>query len=242
MSKPAISYGYWESAWDGFDEFVMAQVQGECAKTICEVGGGANPTLSLEFVERQGVEYVIMDLSETELAKAPAGYVKVCRDIQKEDPHTDGCYDLVFSKMLAEHVQRGEDFHRNVLRLLREGGLAVHFFPTLYAPPFVLNALLPDRLAEWLLHLVQSGREASGNRARFPAYYSWCRGPTRHQIDRFHRLGYTVERYYGYFGHGNYYKKVQVVERLHNRFARWVVAHPVPQLTSFAGVVLRKAS
>src|ERR1700721_1406514 len=53
-------------------------------------------------------------------------------------------YDLVFSKMLCEHLPDARTFHANCLRLLRPGARAVHFFPTLYTLPFVANRLIPE--------------------------------------------------------------------------------------------------
>lgn len=240
MKAPVVSYASSEVAWAEFDQLVIELIRDEGARVTCEVGGGANPTLPMAFVERSKLEYVLIDVSEVELAKAPAGYTKVRRDIQEPDPMAEGRYDLVFSKMLAEHVRDGEMFHRNVLQLLRPGGVAIHFFPTLYAPPFVVNRLLPEGLGERVLHLVQSGRERSGRRGKFPAFYSWCRGPTAAQISRLEGLGYEVVRYTGFFGHSGYYKKSPLLERLHLGLASWLVEHPLPYLTSFAWVVLRK--
>ena len=46
--------------------------------------------------------------------------------------------------MLAEHVPDGYRFHSNLFELLKPGGVAFHFMPTLYSPPFVINRLLPE--------------------------------------------------------------------------------------------------
>ncbi len=235
-----VAYADSEKAWRHYDEFLRDLIESRGYRTICEVGGGANPTFSEEFVSERGLDYVIMDVSQEELDKAPSVYRKVCADIVGSVVDGEGRFDLVFSKMLAEHVQSGERFHRNVARLLRPGGIAVHFFPTLFAPPFVLNTLLPERLAESILHMIQAGRERSGKRAKFPAYYSWCRGPRREQIARLERLGYKVEKYIGFFGHAGYYRKLPLIERAHVLLAKWLVRHPIPAITSFAWVVLRK--
>jgi SAM-dependent methyltransferase len=241
MTMANVAYDSSSVAWGKYDSFIKDLIEREGVAVACEVGGGANPTLPLEYIEQTGIEYVIMDVSQRELDKAPARYTKILRDIQHPVSGGYGGFDLVFSRMLAEHVRDGEAFHRNVYALLRPGGLAVHFFPTLFAPPFVLNRLLPEHLGERVLHLVQSGRERSGKQGKFPAFYSWCRGPTRFQITRLQALGYDVVSYIGFFGHAGYYKKVPAIERLHLAFSDWLVSHPIPQLTSFSWVVLRKA-
>jgi len=209
-------------------------------KRIIEIGGGANPTLSPEFVASCGIEYTLLDISQAELDKAPASYMKVCADICVDDVLPKGRYDFAFSRMLAEHVPNGEKFHRNIHSILHDGGYAFHFFPTLFAPPFVVNALLPEAAAEKLLHLVQPGRERSGNLSKFPARYSWCRGPLRSWISRFEELGYEVDEYLGFYGHGAYYQKIVFLKNVHVWLSAVLSRHPIPALTSFAQVVLIK--
>ncbi len=46
-------------------------------RKICELGGGSVPCLPLALVEKEGIEYTILDISAEELAKAPAGYRKI---------------------------------------------------------------------------------------------------------------------------------------------------------------------
>lgn len=235
-----ISYACSEQAWENVTSHVENLILANGAKRILEVGGGANPSFSLEFVKKHGLEYSILDISATELAKAPDGYLKVEADITDYGLTLPTEYDLIFSRMLAEHVRDGKCFHQNVYRLLAKGGTAFHFFPTLYAPPFVVNRLLPETLAEKILHLLQPGREQDGKHAKFPAYYSWCRGPLAKQIKRFESLGFTVTEYIGYFGHAAYYAKIPLYYAFHQRLSAWLVRHPIPHLTSFAYVTLQK--
>lgn len=237
-----IDYGLTDDAWAGFAERVRQLIAAHGCRTVCEIGGGANPTLPLSFVQQHGLDYVIIDISAVELAKAPAGYRTRVQDVTQPLTGEEGTYDLVFSKMLAEHVRDGEMFHRNMFRLLRPGGVAFHFFPTLYAPPYVLNLLLPERVTERIVHLFQSGREKSGRLGKFPAYYRWCRGPTSRQLARLESVGFRIERYTGFFGHPGYYKKLRVIERIHRAMAAWLQRHPSPWLTSFAYAVLVKPS
>lgn len=238
-----IRYDTSKRAWVGYGDYVQNTIIKTRARRVLELGGGANPALPLEFVEDNAIEYTVLDISAVELAKAPDGYKKICSDIgstRMEFEGNDGSYDLVFSKMLAEHVKNGEQMHRNVFRLLAPGGRAVHYFPTLYAPPFVLNRIIPEALADRLLQWLEPGREKEGNKGKFPAYYSWCRGPTKRQLQRFRSLGYGVEEYVGFFGHNAYYQRIPVVRSLHRRLSEWLVTHPMPGLTSSVYVILTK--
>lgn len=235
-----IRYGLSSDAWKTSTERIQAIVRDRELRRVVEIGGGANPSLPLEFVERTGIEYTLLDISQAELDKAPAGYLKVRADICAVNFSGCGRFDFAFSRMLAEHVTNGERFHRNVYSLLDSGGVAFHFFPTLYAPPFVANYLLPERLGETLLMAIQPGRERSGKTGKFPAYYQWCRGPLQSQIARFERIGFLVEEYAGFFGHEPYYRKLPPVHFLHLRLAEFLSKHPVASLTSFAHVLLVK--
>ena len=190
-----IQYGLSDDAWERVIPRVLEIIKAHDFTRIVEFGAGANPTLSADFVASLGIEYTLLDISQIELDKAPAGYLKVCADICGDEHLPLAQYDFAFSRMLAEHVPSGAKFHQNVRLLLRDGGYALHFFPTFFALPFLVNAALPEALTEKLLHLLQPGRERSGNLGKFPARYSWCRGPLRSQIRRFERFGYEVEQY-----------------------------------------------
>jgi hypothetical protein len=238
--KMIVRYSHSEEAWANTFGYLERLIIDKGVRRVLEVGGGANPSFPLEFVTQHGLEYTVLDISAVELAKAPQGYLKVQADITSAALDLAGDYDLIFSKMLAEHVKDGEIFHRNVHALLSPSGTAFHFFPTLFAPPFVVNRLMPERLAEQLLYFLQTGREKNGRRAKFPAYYSWCRGPILSQINRFENLGYQVSEYIGFFGHDAYYLRFPVLANVHRAFASWLVRHPVPWLTSFAYVTLVK--
>lgn len=195
-----IRYCLSDNVWEDVIPDILRLIETRGFVRVVELGAGANPMLPADFVASRGIVYTLLDISQAELDKAPAGYLKVCADICGGEPFSGGQYDFAFSRMLAEHVPDGARFHRNIRSLLREGGCALHLFPTLFALPFLTNALLPEALAEKLLHLLQPGRERSGVQGKFPARYSWCRGPMRSQIRRFERLGYEVEQYLGFYG------------------------------------------
>jgi hypothetical protein len=239
--KPNIHYKQNVSIRQDVQYHLKDLIKKHKLKRILEVGGGANPLFPFEFINKNRIEYTILDISSDELAKAPNVFLKVQADITADKLDLPGGYDLIFSRMLAEHVQNGEIFHRNVFKLLVENGRAFHCFPTLYAPPFLVNYLLPEILSDKLLQLVQSGREKEGKLGKFPAYYSWCRGPIPSQITRFECLGYHVEEYIGFFGHEHYYAKLPPMRKLHLVFVKWLLKHPIPLLTSHAYVTLIKS-
>ena len=192
-----------------------------------------------EFASLGVSEYTVSDISERELIKAPAGYRKICADICSPDLTLEPGYDLVISRSVAEHVKDPVQFHRNIHKLLSPGGRAFHFFPTLFWYGFLLNRIIPENIGGKLLRLLTPDRTENGHADKFPAYYRWTYGPLRFQMRRFEKLGYEIETYNGFFGHG-YYNRIPIVRGVHNRFANWLIKHPIPALTTNAYLVLRK--
>jgi SAM-dependent methyltransferase len=234
-----VDYDLSPVAWSDYRQFLQRLVLEREARRVCDLGGGANPVLPLDFVTENELDYLVADVSAEELAKAPPGYATLLADVSSPAFDPAGDFDVVCSVMLAEHLRDPETFHRNVHRMLRPGGIAFHFFPTWYALPFVVNRFLPEPLTRSLLGWIQPGREQEGKHAKFKAYYRWCRGPTRRQLLRFDRLGFEVSHYIGFFGHG-YYGGIKGIRRVDGLLSRFLVRHPIPLLTSFAFVVLRK--
>lgn len=209
------------------------------AVRVCDVGGGARPLLALPQVERYGLHYVVADVSAEQLERADDGYRREQADILDAADaarlaREHGPFDAVFSRWTAEHVRDGERFHRHVFELLRPGGTAVHMFPTLYALPFLVNRLLPPSLSSGVLF-----RACPARHAKFRPYYSWCRGPTAAQLARIRSVGFSIERYTGYFGHA-FYRRVKPLAAAERAFTGVMLDHPLPALTSFALVVLRR--
>lgn len=178
-----VSYGRARDAEPHFWAQMRALRRGG-ARRICDVGGGAKPIVSLARIERDGLDYVVLDASREELEKMPAGYRTFQADILDSPAIAElmrehGPFDAVISRWTAEHIVDGRRFHEQVFGMLRPGGSALHMFPTLYTPPFVLNRLLSDNLARAVLFRVFPRRQG-----KFPAHYSWCRGPSARQIIR----------------------------------------------------------
>jgi 2-polyprenyl-3-methyl-5-hydroxy-6-metoxy-1,4-benzoquinol methylase len=225
----------WEGDWlQELDDLVVR----ERITRVADLGGGADPSLPLEFIERRGLDYTVFDISSVELENAPSQCRRVVADVTEPGFALGETFDLVLSRWLLEHIESPRSLHRNVLEMLNPGGRAAHFFPTLYSVPFLVNRILPESVSARLLSRTDEAH-ATGKRKKFPARYRWCRGPTRAQITRFEDAGFVVERYTGYFGHP-YYARVKPIFALHARWARSLARHPIPQLTSFASVELVK--
>jgi SAM-dependent methyltransferase len=207
-------------------------------RRVGEIGGGRHPLFDPDEVGAMGLDYTIIDVTQDELDRAPAGYSKLCADIGTVSLEgLEERFDFVFSVYLAEHVKDGARMHRNIYAMLRPGGRAFHYFPTLFSPIFVLNRLMPDRLTQ----LAKTAIDPSlRGHPKFPAYYSKCLGPTPRMHRFFAELGYDVEAYEPFYG-TDYFRKIPVLRRLDAWLTAWAARRRNPYLTSYAFLVLRKA-
>jgi len=226
--------------WDKAPQAAAELIARLGSRNVLEIGAGANPTLPVALVRDRQLRYTTNDLAEGELAKADGAYQRLRHDFSETEPPPElrGQFDLVFSRMVNEHVRDGERYYRNIATVLQPGGTTFHWFSTLYALPFLANRLMPEFLAEALLNVFAPRDRYQHD--KFRAYYSWGRGPTPRMIANFERLGFEVVEYTGYFGHGYYQRRLPLLHRLEQGKAEWLVRHPHPWLTSYARVVLRK--
>lgn len=239
LTRPHSKLSYTTSAdlVQGFGSTVAQYAKAAKGLSICEVGGGRTPLLTPEQIAKIEAKYTVLDISDVELSHLPPGYDSVQADICSPDLSVEPTYDLIFSRMLAEHVADGRQFHSNVLGMLQPGGVAIHIFPTLFAMPFIANALLPTWLSMATLEFFVP--RAQKRRGKFKAHYSWCLGPTSSQLQRLEGLGYEIEEYRCAFGHG-YYRRIPGLRAVEASLSGFLRRHPVALWTSYARVVLRK--
>lgn len=235
-----VTYRSSEELWASYASMLVDLAKEHGAQAVGELGGGANPVLADDSAWGFVPTRAVYDISPAELGKAAAHLDKRQADLCAPLDGDGEQYDLVFSKMLCEHLPDPETFHRNCFHLLRPGGRSVHFFPTLYALPFLVNRLIPEQAARRVLGLVQPGRLDNPLTEKFPAYYRWCRGPTAASRRRFEDLGFEVEQWQAGFGHSYYRRVPGPLDRLEQAKTERLIRRPVPALTSFATIVLRK--
>ncbi|HXH99821.1 MAG TPA: hypothetical protein VNI52_06110 [Sphingobacteriaceae bacterium] len=208
-------------------------------KSVFEIGAGANPTLPPDRIKALNISYTINDIDLKELEKADIIYERDVTDLCKESINIQSRYGLVFSRMAGEHFYNARNLHKNVLKILAPGGYALHCFSTLYALPFLVNKLVPESVSQKLLSFFNPRDLYQHD--KFEAYYDMSYGPSKKMVNFFISTGYDIVNYTGYFGHG-YYKKIPVLRTLEKLKANWLVKHPIPELTSYSMIVLRKKS
>lgn len=180
---------------------------------VLEIGAGRTPLFDADDLESQGIEYHINDISREELDAAPSTIPesrKACFDIAATSLAVGERYDLVYSKSVFEHVDDTMQAWRNSYTLLRPGGIAFHYFPTLYCLPFVANKVLPERAAATLLE-----RVVGVDYKKFPAKYDRCR--SSHRVERaIARSGFSSVLLVPFWGH-DYFERIPGIRTLDAR-------------------------
>ena len=229
-------------AWCNVHSAVKHLVARLGAKRVLEIGGGRSPLFDRATIEALGVEYIVNDVVQRELDRAP-DYVSKARfdiagDPDEIPPEMAGTIDVAFSRMVFEHVSSAERAYRNLSRLLRANGVALNFHPVLYSPPFVANWLLPEEVAFKVVNFFEHKERGDDLVPKFPARYSWCviRGGIR---ERIRATGFSQVRQIPFYGH-RYLRRVPVIRGLEgslHKFAAWA---NFPLLASFSYTIVQK--
>jgi SAM-dependent methyltransferase len=140
-------------------------------QTIYDVGGGANPFLSPERKARLSARVVGLDISASELERAPNGSYDAVVSADIAAYAGRGEAELVICQSVLEHVHDVAAAFRNLATLLRPGGRLLVFVPNRNAFFARLNRILPEAMKRRILFgLYPEKQETSG----FPVYYDRC--------------------------------------------------------------------
>src|SRR3546814_15891596 len=101
-------------AWANYLPTVREVIAEQHSRDIIEIGGGRAPALTRSEIAALGIEYTCSDIMASELARAPEWVKTAHFDVQTADksqvvPFAEH-YDLVFSRMVMEHVESYEDW------------------------------------------------------------------------------------------------------------------------------------
>lgn len=245
MREIVADLGYssdWNWSWSSYKDTIVRLSQEYGLHRHLEVGGGRDPLFTPDDAADLGLDVSLNDISAGELALAPAAFRKVCCDVAHADTMAhvqSGSYDFVYSRMVAEHVRSSRMLWQNQFEMLAPGGLALAFFPTLYAPAFALNRLVPERLSSAIVRRLFPDRHADGDNPKFPAFYDNCYGSAAPIEPLLNGIGFRnvlVLPFYGY----SYFWKVPVLREIDAAFTRFVSERDWRTFTSFAYVIAEK--
>jgi SAM-dependent methyltransferase len=235
----------WHSdwAWEHYEPTILALAHQFGLRRVCEIGGGRDPMFSLGEAANHGIELTVNDIDAGELALTPAGLKTARFDIAGDLSEPDiarGGYDLMVSRMVFEHVADVERAWTNIHALLAPGGVALAFVPTLWAPVFALNHILPEKASRAIVHALFPARRDGGGDPKFPALYDWCRGSRSRLEPMLNRAGFRDIHVQRFWGHG-YFKRMPGLKQVDHAFNALAARIGWDFVTTYAYVVVRKA-
>jgi SAM-dependent methyltransferase len=234
----------WHSqwAWDNYEGLVVDLANRLNLRDVCEIGGGRDPMFDAAGARGKGIDLIINDIDQRELDFAPAGMRKARFDVAGDLSEIGGAsnlYDMMISRMVFEHIDGVPRAWRNVQRLLKPGGVGLAFFPTLYAWPFLLNHLIPEKASRALVHALFPNRADDGGDPKFPALYDHCVTSERKQRRMLDPIGFSEVHIMPFWGHG-YLDRVPVARELDAALNRLAAAADLRFATTYAFVLVRK--
>lgn len=226
--------------WDNYKPLVKRLARILDLTRLCEIGGGRSPLFTKEEMREIGGKLSVNDISQSELDRGPGGYRTLCLDIAGDlGTAPPEQFDLMFSQMVFEHLRDTKRAWRNIHTLLRPGGVALAFFPTLYAWPFVINRAVPDDVTGPILRALFPNRNDGGKQPKFPAYYDHCFGDGRKLQPLLEDIGFREHHVLPFWGH-DYLRRIPVARHIDNAFNRMAARMNWTQFTSYAYVLVRK--
>lgn len=237
FSRERLSGHWYNWAFENYKRTVQEVVKTYACRNLLEIGGGRSPLLSQAEAQALGVAYTVNDISQRELDLAPAWVHKTCFDFAGNDAPA-GSYDLVFSRMVMEHVSDASRAYRNLYRLLKDGGLALHFHPNLFAAPFIINYLLPDSLSRKVLSAFGKLTDSTEEYPKFPAHYSWCRNSESIRR-RIGAIGFSEVEVASFYGHG-YFNKIPGLRQIDDAWSSFAQKQGMGAFSSYAFTMVRR--
>jgi len=234
----------WHSqwAWDHYEPTILALARQFGLRHLCEIGGGRDPLFTADEAAAHGLSLTVNDIDAGELALAPTGLKTACFNIAGDLSEPDvarGGYDMMVSRMVFEHIDGVERAWANIHALLAPGGVALAFFPTLWAPVFALNHVLPEKASRAIVHALFPARRDGGDDPVFPALYQWCRGNPALLTPMLNRAGFREVHVQRFWGHG-YFDRMPGLKQIDHAFNATAARIGWNLVTTYAYVVVRK--
>ena len=229
-----------DTAWSHLKPTLEHIIENTSAKRVLEIGAGRYPFFSTEDVDRMEVDLTISDVDPNELEQADQRFARMVLNVSDQLYTSEhlGSFDLIFSKMVFEHVKDGQLGWQNVCKLLAPGGIGFAFVPTLYSPPFVLNRMLPDYVSSVMVRALDPRRN-SDETPKFPAYYSHCRASEKSLRPMLIGAGFSEVCVVPFYG-TPYVSVVKGFRRITRVFDHVVSTKDWRSLASYAYIIARK--
>ncbi|MFC3103231.1 methyltransferase [Salinisphaera aquimarina] len=224
---------------DGWKYYKTIVAELSTKHSLLEVGAGRSPLFSSAELNDYEIDYFANDISESELERAGSEFRKECFDVCGEIPENNlNKYDVICANMVQEHVPDGGRFYRNLLRMLKPSGISISFHPVLFAPPFVVNKIWPERLSAIILSSVVDANRQDEGVPKFPAIYSHCYA-MKFQEKRLKEIGASDARVFPMYGH-NYYRNIPFARSMSRKITKILNSYNMAAFATYSYTIVVK--
>ena len=137
--------------WQSFNAEAAALIRAlPDGAVVLDLGGGRKCIYAKEVEPPGRVRLVAVDISPEELALNVDVAETCVADVAERWPMPDASVDLILSRTLLEHVKGVPAAIREMGRVLRPGGVALHLVPCRYSIFGTAARLVPFRSLLWL--------------------------------------------------------------------------------------------
>lgn len=230
-----------EHSWTCLKPTLRRIIEALSAHAVLEIGGGRHPFFSVEEARELGFKLTVNDLDARELQHAPGEFDRLVLDITADIgalAPRPGPFDLIFSRMVFEHVTDARKAWSNVHQLLAPGGVGFAFVPTLFSPPFVINRLIPEALTSRALRMIDSTRNPDAI-PKFPAFYASCRASEDALAPMLKAVGFSEICVVPFYG-TPYFPAIPVLRHVAKAFDRLIEQRDWRTFASYAYITARK--
>ena len=171
-SSRTTPHALWETRGFVIYDWIARALLGEPhVATVLDVGAGRTWFFGDADKRSRGIRLIGVDIDPGELALNPSLDESYAFDVCDSLGVADDTIDLILCRAVVEHLHDTEGFLRNAYSALKPGGKLALVFANSWAPPIILNRMLPARLSRKLLYaLVPNSQGYQG----FKAFYDKC--------------------------------------------------------------------
>lgn len=126
---------------------------------VLEIGSGSGAGQQNQLYPRAKSVFGI-DLDERVLANPFLNEARVASAYDLSSVVGDRRFNVIYSHMVAEHIENATQFLEEQFRSLADHGVIIHSTASGKCPSSLLNRVVPERVKNWLIRHMGSGREA----------------------------------------------------------------------------------
>lgn len=135
--------------------------------TVLEIGSGSGTGNQNVLYPKAGT-IVGIDLDQRVLDNPNLDVARNISAYEIDEKLTEFQFDLIYSHMVAEHIDDAERFLTSQLSLLKPGGKILHSTVSKYYWTSLINGFVPEKLKYWLIENLGAGRKQEDV---FPVHY-----------------------------------------------------------------------